>query len=85
MPVVRRSDGNGVDGLVFKRVPQIRIGGRPPLSSGKYVGDRFLEDRIIHVAHSCDLDVGHAHERVEVLLPAASQAGTRHAHRLVWA
>src|SRR5262245_61649233 len=79
MPVVRRGDRNRVDRVILEQAADILVGAR----AAPHFPAALAEDRVVNIAERGNLDVWHAREGVEVILPTTLEADDRDAHAIV--
>ncbi len=85
VPVIRRGDGDGVDGFVFQQLAHIGIGGWTRLAGRLDLGQAASQDGFVHVAQRGDLHVGHGRVGLDVGIALPAHAYHRHSHGVIGA
>src|SRR5579885_2594864 len=83
MVVIRRGDRDGIDGFVLERLAQVGEAGRTLPGHALGIVETLLEYRLIHIADSGDLDVGHLGVGPKVGLALPVNSHTAHADGIV--
>src|SRR5690348_2426528 len=83
VPVVRRGDGDSINGLVVEQLTQVLVAFGSGMAHLFNLRLTLANQRFIRVAQSSDLDVLKAGQLMDVILPAPVQSDHRNAHPVV--